>query len=384
MMYIPLPGLGRLGAPASLLFTLLVFTGASCKDIIGGREGPGDVQMIWRTSIATGGSGPHSTPATDGERLFAEVGRTIQAFDVRSGALIWSVPRPPNSPANVVVRDGRVFAAGSSILALDAASGRELWQFKPDTTATFGRITVDDYAVYIGTASHRVYALSTTDGTALWSVDIGPEWNYPSVVRGISVSGDTLYIGAEQWRAQNGYIASGWLVALNRYTGAVLWRYSIGSGNERRNVASQPTVAGRLLLASDHFGSSFFAVDRFTGEEVWRVNGDLGFFGPVDPPRVVGDVAYAGSSDTFVYAVALDTGRELWKTRVPASIRAYATCGDRVFANYQGVAVLDRRTGKLLNTMYDRNEEFTTSGFAVHDGRVFVLGTKAVYAFSCK
>jgi hypothetical protein len=34
--------------------------------------------------------------------------------------------------------------------------------------------------------------------------------------------------------------------------------------------------------------------------------------------------------------------------------------------------------------MYDRVDEFTNTAFSVLNGRVFVLGTKAAYALSCR
>ncbi|CAN5633356.1 hypothetical protein BH23GEM3_BH23GEM3_11660 [soil metagenome] len=172
-------------------------------------------------------------------------------------------------------------------------------------------------------------------------------------------------------------------MALDRNTGRVLWRYSTGTGEQRRNVVAGPTVEGRLLLASDHFGNGFFSVDRFTGQEVWRVEGQPGFFGPDESPVVVEGIAYLASNDLQVYAFEPQTGRVLWKTRTEASNRAFAVCRNRIFTNDHFLAMLDRASGKILATKFDSSAEFLTSGFAVHEDRVFVVGNKAAYAFRC-
>lgn len=173
-------------------------------------------------------------------------------------------------------------------------------------------------------------------------------------------------------------------MALNKHTGEILWRYQSGTGEQTRTVSAGPTVWGRLLLANDFRGQAIFAVDRFTGQEVWRVIGAPGLVGPFGAPEVVEGTAYTDSNDEYVYAFKPQTGRVLWKTRTPASNRASAVCRNRIFANYLGMSVVDRDTGKILARKFESEEEFLTSGFAVHDDRVFAAGNKAVYAFRCE
>ncbi len=237
----------------------------------------------------------------------------------------------------MVVQGGRVFAAEHLAFGFDAATGQELWRTLPDSTASFGKITADERAVYVGTNSHRVYALNVASGHVLWSTDVAPEWRYRGVVKGITAHGDTLYVAAEQRRAENGYLASGCIMALDRNTGQVLWRYSTGTGEQRHNVEAGPTVEGRLLLASDNFGSGFFAADHFTGQEIWRVEGSRGFF-PMNP-RWLWRGLLPASNDLRVYAFEPQTGRVLWKTQPEASNRAFAVCRNRIFTNYQFLAM---------------------------------------------
>ncbi|MDQ3607146.1 MAG: PQQ-like beta-propeller repeat protein [Gemmatimonadota bacterium] len=192
-----------------------------------------------------------------------------------------------------------------------------------------------------------------------------------------------MYAAVDRYYSQNGYYSAGVIVALDRTTGRELWRYQNGNGNDSRGVIGAPTVAGRLLLSSDHKGNAFFAVDRFTGQEVWRVPTELGFAGPDSPPVVVGTVAYASGNDTYVYAIDLQTGRVLWKTRPAMGGSHYhAVCGNAVFNNFLGLGIVDRHNGRLLGLMFHEDER-VTSGFAVHDERIFFATHKAMYALKC-
>ncbi len=374
-------GLGRFGAPATLLGGLALMN-AACQDVTaGGRRGPAEV--LWRTPVAERFAGTISVPITDGDHFYI-TGTGVAAFDRETGALVWKSSRFTSSiPTYVDVQDGRVFAAEAVAFAFDAETGRELWRAPLDADASLSQNTADEHAFYVGTRNHRVYALNVETGQPLWVVDLGPGWPYESLVKGISISGDTVYAAVERAYSQNGYLATGIIVALDRDTGRELWRHENGTGQDPHGIIGAPTVAGRLLLASDHRGNAFYAVDRFTGREVWRTPTELGFPGPEAPPIAVGDVAYASGADTYVYAMDLQTGRVIWKTR-PAmgSSVFHAVCGNAVFNNFLGLGIVDRHSGKLLGTMFEGNEH-PTSGFAVHDDRIFFLTTEAAYALKC-
>jgi outer membrane protein assembly factor BamB len=360
--------------------------GISCSKRTGGDNGMPGRDLMWRVPLVGPDVGP-SVPAADADRLYA-VGRGITAYRAADGAHLYTTNRfAYYTPLHVVISRGRTFAAESVAHAYDAGTGRELWHFTPVTHAALGAVAADDGAFYFGTGTtaRRVYALDQETGRELWSTELGPEWEFRGWVKGIAVSGDTVYAGVEQFRAHNGYIASGWLVALDRATGRILWRYSTGTGDDLRNVQSKPVIAGRLLLASDRKGNAAFAVDRFTGQEVWRRQFELPYIGPLDAPIVVGDVVYVGSGDLHVYALELATGSVRWRTLLGGAVEFMAVCANEVFAEYAvGLAVLDRHTGRIRWRGYDGDsDERLTSGLATHGDRVYALGNKYAYAFRC-
>lgn len=372
---------GRFGAPA-ILVSSLALTGAGCQEVTGGPPAA-RTEVVWRTPVQERFAGTTSVPETDGQRVYV-TGTGVAAFDVQSGARVWQTPRFTESiPTHLAVRGGRVFAAEATVWAFDAATGRELWRYTPDSDASLSQSAADERAVYFGTRTRRVYALGAADGAPLWTVRLGADWPHDSPVKGIAAVGDTVYAAIDRHYSPNGFYSAGVIAALDRATGRELWRHQNGTGADSRGIIRAPTVAGRLLLAADHKGSAFYAVDRFTGQEVWRTPTEPGFAGPDSPPVVAAGVAYASGNDAYVYALELATGRVLWRTRPAMGGSVYhAVCGGAVFNNFQGLGILDRQSGAVLGRMFDQ-EERVTSGFAVHADRIFFLTHRAVYALRC-
>jgi glucose dehydrogenase len=311
-------------------------------------------------------------------------GTGVAAFDVQTGAQVWKTPPFTRSiPTYVSVRDGRVYTAEAVAYAFDAQTGRELWRFTPGADASLSQNVADDHAFYVGTRGHRVYALHVADGAPLWEINLGADWPYENLVKGIALSGDTVYAAAERTYSQNGYLSAGVIVALDRFTGRELWRHQNGDGTSPRGVIGAPAAAGNYLVVSDHRGNAFYAVDRFTGKEVWRTPTEPGFSGPEASPIVIGNVVYGSAIDAYVYALDLSTGRVLWRTRPAMGGSHYhAVCNNTVFNNLQSLGMVERSSGRKLGLMFTEDER-VTSGFAVQLDRIFFFTTKAAYALKC-
>jgi outer membrane protein assembly factor BamB len=340
------------------------------------------IHLSWRTPVKTTDP-PSAKPAVTKDAvvlIYSQIG----AYSQVSGRLLWQTQLHTYVPCSLVANRGVIFSPEETVTAVDAETGRHIWEFKPDANTSLGRATVNRGILYFGTASHRVYALRVSDKKQIWSIDLGPDWRFPAVVRGLSFFKGTLYVALEQWRTLNGTSASGWLVALSAKTGKVLWQFSTGSGAERRGLSSSPTITAKLILTGDYLSNAIVAVDRHSGKEVWRFQGKVGFVGFPEAPVVRGKTVYAGSGDTNVYALALSTGRELWHTKLPGANRAYALCGRHLLVNYGGLAALDPHTGHITQTLLDGRDEFVSSDIAVATNRAYVAGPKALYAFACE
>jgi outer membrane protein assembly factor BamB len=344
---------------------------------------PAPLRLLWRTPLPPGGNPPIGIPASDGRHLFVAY-TGIHAYSLETGKLLWEQALRSYTPRSLVAGQNAVFVAEATVSALDAETGRRLWEFTPDANASLGRPALDEGTLYFGTSSHRLYALRASDGHQLWTVDLEPTWKYPAVVRGIAVHQGTVFTALEQWRSENGHISSGWLIAVDARTGKIQWRYETGSGSQRRGMSSSPVVASGMVLAGDYLSNAMVAVDARNGHEVWRFEGQPGFVGFPESPLVARDIVYAASGDTYVYALSLPNGRMLWRTRMNAANEAQALCGQSLLVNHQGLTALAPDTGRITQTMLDSENEFPTSGFAIHGNQVFLAGPKAVFALECR
>jgi outer membrane protein assembly factor BamB len=323
-------------------------------------------------------------PVSDGIRLYADVEQAVKAFDLRNGAPLWSYPRPRGGPSALVPRGGRVFFAGDTAIALDAATGRELWRSALDSFGGFCESDGDADAFYVGTKEHRVYALRATDGAVLWKRDLGPDWPYKGVVRGMTVSGDTVYAVVEHDTGVNGHIGTGDVFALDRRTGDVLWVYRNGDGTKLNIIQSAGRIAGSLLLLTANWDNQYVALNRFTGKEAWRAAGSPGFGGPDEAPEVRGERVFVASQDQHAMALELGTGRILWRSPVASGATNVALCGNRLLVLESGLSILDPETGRVLARAFDGStgEVFHTD-FVVVGDQAYVFGRKELYAFRC-
>ena len=315
------------------------------------KEAGTPVQVHWRMPYGNADSSSLTTPVVGDGRLFTEPAG-LQVYFVSHGKLLWQGFSPRYSARSLVFGNNTVFVAEEKVTALNGNTGRKLWEFKPDANTSLGRATFAGDALYFGTSSHRLYALQAVDGRPLWNVDLGPDWKYPAVVRGVTENEGRVYAAVEQWRTENGKLASGWLIALEAKTGKVLWRFSTGEDDQRRGLSSAPVVTSRLVLVCDYLSNAIVAVDRTTGAPVWRHEGERGFAGFPEAPIVHQDIVYAASGDTYVYALDLATGRTVCapKHLLPTN---RMRCAETAFWwPKKNLLVLDRQTGRIRQVLF--------------------------------
>jgi outer membrane protein assembly factor BamB len=357
-----------------------------------------ELRARWRTPIdSLGGTLDRAwfgVPAADESNVYVDVLDGIAAVRWRDGARAWSVPLPHGGGGakNVVLRDGMVVVAGDDrVVALDAESGAVRWETGAGRVQTTGGRTLsasDDRNVYAGTPEGGIVALDLATGALRWRVPLrDAAFSTAAFPTGIGVSGDTVYVALSQPIDRNGSRTKAVVVALDRATGSVYWRFV--TAGQRSTVDGAPVVAGRMLVLADPDSASVFAVDRFRGEEAWRVMGDTRFVGPRASPVVSGDTAYAGSNDTFVYAVHVPTGRLLWKTETEASINAIGLCGRTLVVNNFLVQQIDRFTGRVVRTglgvgSTSSGAAIPSSGFATDDNRAALVTRMDVVGLDCR
>jgi outer membrane protein assembly factor BamB len=122
---------------------------------------------------------------------------------------------------------------------------------------------------------------------------------------------------------------SEYVIAIDASDGSELWRVRLGEANDdgrgRGGSRSTPTIDGNRVYALGTAGS-LVSLDVATGAEAWRrsLPGDFGgrmmsrWKFSESPLVDAGRVVFTpGVPDTFMVAVDAQSGRELWRTRVP-------------------------------------------------------------------
>jgi alcohol dehydrogenase (cytochrome c) len=203
----------------------------------------------------------------------------------------------------VVVQGIMYITAPNEAFALDAGSGRRVWHFKRPRTA----------------------GMSTGGGAN----------------RGVGVAGDRLFM-----QTDNAH-----LLALNRFTGELLWDTELEDWRKNYASSSAPLPAGELVIAGvsggEHGANGFVAAyDQATGKEAWR-------FWTVPKPGEPGsetwqgkDIHHGGAPTWFTgsYDPALDL--VYWPTGNPAKeYDGRDRKGDNLYASC--ILALDRKTGQL-------------------------------------
>jgi alcohol dehydrogenase (cytochrome c) len=217
------------------------------------------------------------------------------------------------------------------------------WMFSmPDVGQAQTTPVVVDGIMYV-TAPNEVYALDAGTGRAIWHMKrprtqgiAGGHAN-----RGIAVAGDRVF-----FETDNAH-----LIALNRFTGALLWDTTLDDWRKNYAGSSAPLPAGNLIVTGvaggEHGANGFVAaLDQETGKEVWR-------FRTVPRPGEPGsetwqgiDIEHGGAPTWFTgsYDPELDT--IYWPTGNPSKeYDGSDRKGDNLYANC--IVALDRRTGTL-------------------------------------
>ncbi len=191
--------------------------------------------------------------------------------------------------------------------ALDAANGKVVWKKRfpncsPASPMLAHGVVFEAYALPLPCARHAtggqgfVVALDAATGRELWRHDAAPIETSPLLV------GKLLYFGS--W--------DGTFYAVNPGTGRIHWTFDAGQG-----ITSSPTYAsGAVFVASD--GGRLFALDARTGKLRWQATSFARFgrreYFYATPTLAYGRV-YIGNADGTLYAFGARTGRLLWARR---------------------------------------------------------------------
>jgi PQQ-dependent dehydrogenase (methanol/ethanol family) len=167
--------------------------------------------------------------------------KSIDAANVGRLGLAWSVELDTNrgQEATPIVVDGVMYisTAWSKVMALDAVTGKPLWSFDPEVIGAKGAHACCDVVnrgvavwkgkVFVGTIDGRLIALDAATGRQLWSV-VTVDQSKPYTITGAPrVFKDKVVIGNSG--AELG--VRGFITAYDTATGKLVWRFYTVPGN---------------------------------------------------------------------------------------------------------------------------------------------------------
>ena len=203
-----------------------------------------------------------------------------------------------------VVVDGIMYiTARNECRALDAGSGREIWAYKrPPTIGTSG-----------GNAN-----------------------------RGVGVAGSRVFMMTDHAH----------LIALDRFTGRLLWDTTLADWKENYAASSAPLPAGNLVITGvsggEHGANGFVAaVDQETGREAWRFNTVPKPGEPGSETWQGSDIHHGGAPTWFTGSYDPTLDLVYWPTGNPSKeYNGDDRQGDNLYASC--ILALDRKTGRRV------------------------------------
>jgi outer membrane protein assembly factor BamB len=245
-----------------------------------------------------------SSVVSDGQRLFiASRDKNLYALDPRSGRELWRVTAGDIMTATPALHgDLVIFAAyDGKVSAVSARNGSPRWTYDAKL-AVAGDLTVSGGRLLLGSRSYDLIALDAATGRELWKRYYWFSWiESPPLVRD-----GVVYTGSSD--ATNIY-------AWNLADGALRWRTAVPGYSWQRVAANDDLVIAGTAGAGAYPGSrngSLVALDRANGAIRWiyldppseQVVKDKKAWGFGASPVVSGDVVYAADLNGRVYAIS--------------------------------------------------------------------------------
>jgi len=217
------------------------------------------------------------------------------------------------------------------------------WMFPvPDTGQLQTTPVVVDGIMYV-TAPNECYALDAGTGRRIWHFKRPRTKGITAggANRGAAVAGDRLFMVTDHAH----------IIALNRFTGELLWDTELDDWRKNYAASSAPLPAGNLIISGvsggEHGANGFVAAhDQDTGKEVWR-------FWTVPKPGEPGsetwqgkDIDHGGAPTWFTGSYDAQLDLVYWPTGNPTKeYNGDDRKGDNLYAS--SILALDRKSGKL-------------------------------------
>ena len=339
----------------------------------------GVAQMRWHVMIH-----PHpqtepqpeecATGALVGRRLvLGSRGGAVVGVDVGSGAVDWSTRVQGGVDGDAAYDRGRgqvyVGSDDGYLYAIEPERGTVRWSSKvkggieraPD---------VGEQALYLATAADRVLALDAGSGKTLWQYERDTPEGF--TIHGYAAPrrrGDLVFAG----------FSDGYFVALRAGSGELVWSRSLAAASDQFvDVDATPLLDGDKVYAAS-FSGGLYGLRAQDGEVLWHTLVD-----GTGALAMGSGKLYAMSSREGLAAVS-PQGNLLWRQGLPdaGDLTEPAEIGPYIVfsGSRQGLFIVERATGKLLQ-IFDPARGMCATPTVDREGRALYALTNngALYA----
>jgi len=295
--------------------------------------------------------------------------------------------------------DRKAISSETGLLQEWPSEGPQLLWKVDDIGHGYGTVAVVGDTAYLvansGMDREYVTALSVSDGSKVWSTDLGPIGkpnqlpSYASARSTPTIVDDTLYALS----------SNGDLVSIQLATGEILWRKSLpddfGGESGTWAYAESPLVDGdTLVVAPGGSTAAVIALNRQTGEPIWKTSlleGEVAGYASTIITEAGGLKQYVTFLDKGIIGVDAATGDVLWRyggtASGPANIPTPVVDGDYVYSSnarrFGGALVrIDSNSDGLTaeEVYFQRSSPNTLGGQVLLDGNLYGTNSDGLVA----
>ena len=292
-------------------------------------------QLAWTSSVGQGNSRRHritADPIVADGKIFTLDSRSRVTATSTAGAALWSRDlTPPEerqddaSGGGVAFSDGKVFATTGfgEVIAMDAASGVEVWRQSLDAPASASP-TVLDGLVYVISRDNRAWAIDAKNGRVQWELPGTPS---PSGFVGGAAPAVTDRIAVFPF-------GSGEVVAALRQGGVRLWGSAVSGKRLGRSYANitditaDPVVVGDVIYTANQSGRAV-ALQLNSGERLWTSRE-----GASGPMTVADNSVFMISDQAELIRLDAATGERVWGKELSYFKRPRAKRSKAIYAHF--------------------------------------------------
>ena len=346
------------------------------------RIGPGNVwclEVLWSIDDLSGVTG---TPIViDGIVYFGDWNGMLHAVDADTGDLAWEEQVSQGAiTATALVTDERIFVSDSDgfMYARDRATGSAVWTVEVDAQPAAGIVAapvlVDDTLI-VGVAGNNpfdvdyrgsIVALDAATGVELWRIETTDEttgtgggvWTTGALDRDLGLA---FFGTGNIWGTPVSPLSDA-LLAIDYERGEISWKHQLNpEDTDDADVGATPnlfTIDGRVVVGVGGKIGQFRVVDRQTGDEVWSTELTTGGnCCGVYATSALGDgVIYVNSiprpgATSITFALDSRDGSILWQQPIPSAVYGSLTLANGVVLHGSvagRVYALDARDGTIL------------------------------------